>query len=442
MSLLNKTSEILQKYQLCDYCLGRQFSNLATGTTNRNRGIIIKEFLTMNSVHKEEDEDLAFLQLISKSGGQLAKNTLKKKEKVPEATQSCFICQDKLEFTDDLIEIIVPAIKNIEAQTFLIGTILPKDFLEREKKLKEEFNLLDSEYLKQEFNRIIGKKISEKLPLITDFNSPEIIVESDPILSKFEIKIKPLYIYGRYLKFLRTIPQTRWPCRKCKGKGCELCDGTGKRYQESVEELIEVEAIKTAEAIKGVLHGAGREDIDARMLGTGRPFVFEIISPKIRTIELEKLQKSINRFAKGKIEVKDLRWSSKDELRNLKGSAETTVKKYIAKILFDKQIDLDTLTQIEEIFENQEIKQRTPHRVEHRRADKIREKKIFSVKCIQLNDFEIEATIVCDGGCYVKELISGDEGRTDPSISKVAGIQAICKELDVIEVRKESTNAE
>jgi tRNA pseudouridine synthase 10 len=28
------------------------------------------------------------------------------------------------------------------------------------------------------------------------------------------------------------------------------------------------------------LHAAGREDIDVRMLGTGRPFVFEIINPK------------------------------------------------------------------------------------------------------------------------------------------------------------------
>ena len=28
------------------------------------------------------------------------------------------------------------------------------------------------------------------------------------------------------------------------------------------------------------LHAAGREDIDVRMLGSGRPFVFEFINPK------------------------------------------------------------------------------------------------------------------------------------------------------------------
>lgn len=28
------------------------------------------------------------------------------------------------------------------------------------------------------------------------------------------------------------------------------------------------------------MHAAGREDIDVRMLGTGRPFIFEFINPK------------------------------------------------------------------------------------------------------------------------------------------------------------------
>jgi tRNA pseudouridine synthase 10 len=28
------------------------------------------------------------------------------------------------------------------------------------------------------------------------------------------------------------------------------------------------------------LHAAGREDIDVRMLGTGRPFIFEFINPR------------------------------------------------------------------------------------------------------------------------------------------------------------------
>ena len=44
--------------------------------------------------------------------------------------------------------------------------------------------------------------------------------------------------------------------------------------------------------------------------------------------------------------------------------------------------------------------------------------------------------VVCDGGCYVKELISGDEGRTSASISEIAMNPAICTELDVIEINE------
>jgi len=436
LKLLEKATKILHNYSLCDYCLGRQFSNLATGTTNRRRGMAIKEFLTMNAVTQIGDEDLLFLQTLSKSGGILSKNTLRKKDNIPEETAPCYICQDTLDLADNIVDMVVPNLEDIEFQTFLIGTVLPKEFHERERELKEEFDVLPTEFLKQEFNRIIGKKLSERLSVTTDFNSPEIVIEVNPISSEFDVRIKSLYIYGRYMKYLRTIPQTRWPCFKCKGKGCDECGGTGKRYQESVEELIEFETIRIVDSTKGVLHGAGREDIDALMLGDGRPFVFEVISPRIRSVDLEKLQKKVNKYAEGKIEVRDLRWSSKDELRDLKGSAETTVKKYRAKVSFENAIEDEVVTKIEKFFTNKEIDQRTPHRVAHRRADKIRKKIVFSVEFSRLSEKMMKITITCDGGCYVKELISGDEGRTVPSISGISGINAICEELDVLEVRK------
>ena len=40
------------------------------------------------------------------------------------------------------------------------------------------------------------------------------------------------------------------------------------------------------------LHAAGREDIDVRMLGTGRPFIFEVMDPK-RAISSGKQMKDL-----------------------------------------------------------------------------------------------------------------------------------------------------
>jgi tRNA pseudouridine synthase 10 len=52
----------------------------------------------------------------------------------------------------------------------------------------------------------------------------------------------------------------------------------------------------------------------------------------------------------------------------------------------------------------------------------------------KLDSNRIELLVRCQGGLYVKELISGDDGRTKPSVSEVLGAGARCLELDVISV--------
>ena len=442
MTMYEKAMKILESYSICDFCLGRQFSNVSTGTTNKHRGSVIKDFLALSLSNNATENSLSKLQILSKSDNKLARNTLKKKGIISKSSKECYICQNTLaEKTENIFQTILPEVENYEFETFLIGTSLPKEFLERERILKEEFDLTQTEYLKQEFNRLIGGKVGEQLSKETDFQSPEIVIETSPLTSTINLKIKPLYIYGRYRKYIRTLPQTRWPCWKCKGRGCEECNHTGKKYQESVEELAEYEALRITNGFKGVLHGAGREDIDALMLGTGRPFVLEIIDPKVRTIDLQELEKNTNQYGKGKIDVSKYRWSSKNELRDLKSAAERTKKKYKALVVFENVISEEKIIEIEEFFQNRPIDQRTPQRVSHRRADLIRKKITFSIKCTRIDETHIEAVITCDGGCYVKELISGDNDRTKPGIAEITGIKAKCKELDVIEIQDDSNKA-
>ena len=95
---------------------------------------------------------------------------------------------------------------------------------------------------------------------------------------EIETQINPIFIESRYRKLIRGIPQTKWPCSKCKGKGCESCNQTGKMYAETVEELISEDAIKAANGTGAKFHGAGREDIDVKMLGSGRTFVLKLKS--------------------------------------------------------------------------------------------------------------------------------------------------------------------
>ncbi|MHA1686364.1 MAG: tRNA pseudouridine(54/55) synthase Pus10 [Candidatus Heimdallarchaeaceae archaeon] len=432
MDLQKVAKKILEEYALCNHCLGRQFSNLATGTTNEKRGQIIKSFLAM--AYSRDDAEQEFIKILAENKCQLAENWMQKKGISHSPYKKCQICKNKIKEVDNLIPLIHEKIKDIEFSTFLVGTIIPGEWYERERILKEKYQLLDSEFLKQEFNRLIGKRLTQIADIKTDFDHPEIIIEVNPLTYEIKTKIHSVYIYGRYRKLVRTIPQTHWPCKKCKGKGCDLCNYTGKRYNESVEELIAFEAVKMFKAEKGILHGSGREDIDARMLGRGRPFVLELVEPKRRTVDLNKLMKRTNKYAKKKVEVLDYRYSTKKELIHLKTRAQLSVKKYRALIEFKHPISKKDIEAIEKTFKELTINQRTPKRVAHRRADKIRKKTVYSISCKQISDTLVKTTITCSGGCYVKELISGDEGRTKPSISEITKNEAICKELDVLEV--------
>ena len=46
----------------------------------------------------------------------------------------------------------------------------------------------------------------------------------------------------------------------------------------------------------------------------------------------------------------------------------------------------------------------------------------------------MEMRVHCQGGLYIKELITGDEGRTSPSVAEILDVKAKPLELDVLEV--------
>ncbi len=61
-------------------------------------------------------------------------------------------------------------------------------------------------------------------------------------------------------------------------------------YPESVEELSSKPLLEATQGEEVFFHASGREDIDARMLGSGRPFVIEISKPKKRFIDLKQIE--------------------------------------------------------------------------------------------------------------------------------------------------------
>jgi len=314
-----------------------------------------------------------------------------------------------------------------------VGTKVSGLLSENEEMLWAEAGTAYAEQLKTELNREVGKRIAEKVQKDVDFENPDITITLDLAKNRLDLQLRSVYILGRYRKLLRGIPQTRWPCRKCKGKGCERCNFTGKQYQESVDELIKGPVIEAFQAIDTAFHGSGREDIDALMLGSGRPFVVEAKSPVKRSTDLEKLMQNINEKAAGKVEVRELSFTGKDMIETLKSSKAD--KTYKLKVTFKEPVSEEKLKSSLEALNDIEISQQTPKRVVHRRADLVRKRHVHSIRLDELTDEGYAyITVNCEGGLYVKELISGDEGRTNPSLSGLLGVPALVEDLDVVNV--------
>ncbi|MFW9819712.1 MAG: tRNA pseudouridine(54/55) synthase Pus10, partial [Candidatus Thorarchaeota archaeon] len=293
---------------------------------------------------------------------------------------------------------------------------------------------------KSHFNRFLGKSILSVLNQNPEFSNPDILLiySFDYENYSIELIIKSIFIYGRYNKLIRGIPQTHWFCKKCMGAGCELCNYTGKQYITSVEDLISPIFINESKASDSKFHGAGREDIDVRMLGSGRPFILELRNPKIRNLSLNKIQKKVNKKNKKKVRIHDLKYSNKKEVIRIKSEAKNTKKIYKAIVKSESKLNKEEFNQkivlLKTKFVNKEINQRTPHRVSHRRSDKVREKIIYQIESKFIKPNLYEFIIETQGGTYIKELISGDDGRTTPSFSEVFKTSLNCIELDVIEI--------
>jgi tRNA pseudouridine synthase 10 len=262
-----------------------------------------------------------------------------------------------------------------------------------------------------------------------DLLAPEAMIIFDPEGRTLEVRLKSIYLYGRYRKLVRGLPQTRWHCSACHGRGCSRCKGKGREKEGSVEEALGepvARAFRTSSV--PLLHGMGREDADVLMLGSGRPFVLEVLQPRQRTVDLVPISVS------GAVELASpLRFVDGEAVSRLK--ALDPPKAYRALCRAESEIDPARVATLAASLG--EIKQRTPGRVKKSRADLVRTRRVLGLSARLVGPRELELEVRTESGTYVKELVSGDEGRTSPSVASLLGCEISVTELTVLAIEIE-----
>ncbi|MDQ2049975.1 tRNA pseudouridine(54/55) synthase Pus10 [Natronolimnohabitans sp. A-GB9] len=425
---------LLETGPVCDSCLGRPFADRSFGLTNAERGRALRTTIAI-----EDDEPYE-----------------------PDDPETCWVCDGYAGTFDAIAESIVEALEDVDFATYQVGTRVPPLVEENDRLLREDAGLEPDvgESFKRECNREVGRRVGAKTGTDVDFDRPDVLavvdldafdpleaLDSESVTSHaVDVQVNPAFVYGRYRKLERDIPQTEWPCRECGGSGiqlgddgeepCDYCGGSGYMYETSVEQTVRPHVVDAMDGEEGTFHGAGREDVDARMLEEGRPFVLEVKRPKTRDPDVETLEREINDAAEGSVEVEGLRLATYEMVERVK--EHDASKQYRADVEFADPVDEDAFEAALEKLSGTTVEQETPQRVDHRRAALTRERTVYDADGELQAPTEAEVRIHGEGGLYIKELVSSDEGRTEPSLAGLLETDAAVTALDVIGVEGEN----
>lgn len=331
----------------------------------------------------------------------------------------CELCGGLLYKVESYFNIFIKETEAIEFSTFLIGVNTESEIEARDSEAIDKL-CRECRSFKQEFTYELGTKIEEGIRKKAEFKKPDLIFTVRQAEGDYELWVRSIYVAGRYRKLRRGIPQSPW-----------INSAKGREGEKSVSEYIGISAMKIFHGSDYNFYAAGREDVDALMLGNGRPFYIEVKKPSRRTINLDDLDRAVKEASREGVEVVQLHFASQEELEALKRSKSDKI--YEVGILFD-EVDGKILKQVVGQMSNIEINQQTPTRVLGIRKDIVRVRRIKRIEVEESSPNKARLIIEAEAGTYIKEFITGDNNRTKPSLSEKLGVNIKIEYLNVLEV--------
>ena len=373
-TVLSISNEIIKKYNLCDYCLGRLFRKQLRLSSNKILG--------------------------------------KKLKNGCESNHSCYICKNLFDNLDHFLKLMLDSSFDYKFNTFSIGTIIKPSIVDRDDALKSEFKLRGIDGVKYDITKELGKLFSKKTKKTANYIDPEIIFTVNLKEPSCNLRSKPIVISGRYTKSKRGYSQKQKSCDNCSGKGCRTCDFHGISEFNSVEGVISKLIFKKFGGTTTKFTWIGGEDKSSLVLGSGRPFIVKLQNPLKRKI---KLSDYVSDF----ISIFNLKIITDSPKTPLKFSSLVTIK-----ISTDSKFDAKYLKKLKNL-KNCSV-------LVSEKSGRSYEKKIFDINYKKTSDQIILVKMRVEGGLPIKRFVIGTD--VTPNVSETIETNCIPDEFDFLEI--------
>lgn len=412
-SVLELVEEILKRYPLCDHCLGRLFARYGRGLSNAERGRALKTALLINLFARHgSNRDLLIndLRELASRAGEPFKTSLEKISGERIEIAECYVCGSKInEYINEYSERVERILRREGLSRFVIGVKIPREMSIREEELAREFRIDSWESIKSELKREVGKRVRDK-GFTPDFEDPEIIINID--LSTGAI----ITMYPSMIYLVRVAKLER---------GYRL-----RRREGSLEDLLNKKlGIYEPEYVK--LHLLARDSVRYKIYEPGIYGLIEIKSPRRGRPSIEDLRRLLSDLYPFKISI--ISRAKRKDINNL--SQRITHVVYEIFALPRKSLSREDL---EKIFFNKIstliVTQKTPSRfLERGYEEKTRVGQVV-LRELSLENNMLRIILQMDKILFPEEFVSGDGGRTEPSLASLLGTELEILEVNIIDM--------
>lgn len=308
-------------------------------------------------------------------------------------------------------------------------------------------------------------------------NDRSVLIQISPYLCmELYVSHANVLLEGNYLKLSRVISQTHWSAGygKSNSNPTQADNGTEASQQGSetkagekeekasgrpqpddddedgplAESSVEHELSKAIahfyRPTNGVkFHASGREDLNVRMLGSGRPFFLEFCDPKRIPPNTPDFYEHLTQLIHANtcaVQVRNLRLGTPASFDAMTRGIGEKRKRYRCVVYCSRPLlnpsELDVLNNFCATAPNGEVEvlQATPVRVLFRRTAAVRKRTISNVQARYVNEHWFFLDLETQAGTYVKEFVHSDRGRCTPSVTELLGAPCTIIQLDVTDL--------